>query len=164
MGGRAAAAKLHSQRTGQAAACHAGGHHAQRITQRKGQRTLGYKGCPHQQVLRRGATLLPGEAVREQQAGQRHADGRHHTADHDRRHNVQLVADQRQRASQVGGLVDGPAIVGGHQRTQHSAHRQTAAAAHRIQRTVQLLVKASQRRVDRQRHQRRNAQQTEQRR
>ena len=53
---------LHSQRTGQAAACHAGGHHAQRITQRKGQRTLGYKGCPHQQVLRRGATLLPGES------------------------------------------------------------------------------------------------------
>ena len=35
VGGRAAAAKLHSQRTGQAAACHAGGHHAQRITQRK---------------------------------------------------------------------------------------------------------------------------------
>ena len=124
VGGRAAAAKLHSQCTGQAAACHAGGHHAQRITQRKGQRALGYKGCPHQQVLRRGATLLLGEAVREQQAGQRHADGRHHTADHDRRHNVQLVADQRQRAGQVGGLVDGPAIVGGHQRTQHSAHCQ----------------------------------------
>ena len=50
------------------------------------------------------------------------------------------------------------------ERAEAEAASRAAAAAHRIQRTVQLLVKASQRRVDRQRHQRRNAQQTEQRR
>ena len=159
-----AAVKQHGQKARKAAACHTGGHHAQRVAQRKGQRPLGDKRCPHQQVLRRSAALCLSKPMREQQAGQRHTNGRHHTADHDCRHNVHLVTDQRQCAGQVGRFVDRPTVVGCHQRAQHDTHQQAAAAAHHIQHAVQPLVEPPQRRVDHQRHQRRNAQEAAQRR
>lgn len=127
------AAQQNRYEPGQCTACDAGEADPQRIAQCKRQRTLGHEGRAHQQRLRRRAALGAGEPRREQQAGQPNAQRRNHAARHDSGHQVILLVYQCQRAADVGGLVDRPAVVGGHHAAQQRAQHQTAAALHPIQ-------------------------------
>ena len=163
MGRRAAAAKQYGQEPGQRTACHAGGYDPQRVAQGKGQRTLGHKGRAHHKVLRHGAALGLGEPRREQQAGQCQPQRGDHTARHDGGHEVILAVGHSQRAGDVGRLVDGPAVVGGHQRTQHGTQHQAAATLQLGKRQRHPAVEPPQRRVDDHKHQPADKKQAQQR-
>ncbi len=142
------ATEVHRQRAGQGATGDAGRNHAQRVFGRKRDRPFGDKA---QAQNHRGLACLAlglGELAPRQERGDAHANRRHHTGGHGRRHRRAARGRQQANRKGVRRLVDRPTQIHTHHAAQQDAQQHRVGGAHGAEEVSQAGEQSRDRRAD----------------
>ena len=142
------AVKGHGQSAGDGRSGNTGRNHPKRVRRRIGNRSLGNKRQPHNIVDIGRLPLLCRKPVFKKCGAERYRDRRHHTAGHDRRHDIKAFISQRRSSENVGGFVEGTAHVNGHHTAQNGAENDFTRTAHGRKNTVHPDINSADKRID----------------